>query len=165
MKYAIIIAGFLFVSGLSLISCATAPERPAGVVYKPTSFRKISGNFIGRLQQYNHQHGQYASSTGEARFGDIGLLATDWDRKPYEGIVYDPKGDQLELRPAKDFTFFVNEPNGNTRILSHDLKWSLIFNLRDNIWYFYEISPQDVIDIKTLRVKKDTPYNPAEYRK
>ena len=161
----IIIVGFLFVSGLSQISCATAPERLAGVAYKPTSFRKISDDFINKLEHYSRQNGRYASSTGEARFGDIGLLTTDWDRKPYEGIVYDPKGDRLEVWPAKGYTFFVNEPNGNIRILSHDLKWSLIYNLHDKTWYFYEISPQDTINIKTLRVKKDTPYNPAEYNK
>lgn len=128
-----------------------------------TAFPSVSNNLIERLEKYQKQNGQYAASEGARRFEDIGLDPVFWEGRNFNGIVYDPKGETLEVRPAEEYTFFVNQTSGETRILSYNLRWSLIYNLKDKKWYFGQIMPEETVNIKTLRVKKDTPYNPSEY--
>ena len=134
-----------------------------GVVVE--SFRDISKDIIGRLDAYHKQNERYAGSDGQACFSDIGLKVEEWEGKARDGIVYAPKGDQLEVFPAKEYTFFVNDVSGVTRILSYNIHWRLIYNLRDQQWYFHRIAPEQLIDIESLHVKKDKPYNPQEYQK
>ncbi len=82
----------------------------------------------------------------------------------FEGLIYDPKGDTLEVRPAKEFTIFVADKTGTVRILSYNLHWNLIYSLKDKNWYFHRMAPEQLIDISTIRIKKDKPYRPLEYR-
>lgn len=126
-------------------------------------FPSVSKNLIKRLEQYRQQHGQYAASEGSRRFEDIGLDPAFWERAEFGGIVYNPKGETLEVRPAEEYTFFIKQTSGETRILSFNLGWNLVYNLRDKKWYFGHIMPEEEVDIRTIRVKKDTPYNPSEY--
>ncbi len=128
-------------------------------------FQEISRDLVDRLEKYYVANGRYASRQENVRFGDIGLNPADWEGNNFEGIVYAPAGNTLEVYPAEGYTFFVDEPNGNTQILSWDIRWPLVYNLTDKKWYFHEIAPDTVVDVSTLHVKKDSPYNPQEYEK
>lgn len=139
-----------------------AQEQPLGAAGQ--TFEEISQGLIHRLESYYIQNGKYASAEGNSRFEDIGLNPQEWEDKVFDGVVFDPRGNHLEARPAQDYTFFVNQIDGETRILSFNLGWSLVYNLQDKTWYFHRADPSQIIDIKSLRAKKDKPYNPEEYR-
>lgn len=129
-----------------------------------TSFHEIAQDIIDRLEKYQVVNKRYASAQENIRFENIGLDPAVWEGKNFSGIVYTPKGNTFEVYPAEGYTFFIDDFDGNTSILSWDIKWPLIYNLVDKKWYFYEISPEEVVNINTLQVKKDTPYNPQEYK-
>ncbi len=160
------ILGFLFLlSETVIVNDGSFAREQKSTLSLGRSLHEISWHLIDRLEKYYLENKRYANHSGQLRFEDIGLDWQYWEGKAFGGIIYDPQGDALEIRPAEGYTFFVDEPNGNTRILSYDLHWSLIYSLKDKKWYFYEISPEEIVDIRTLKVKKDTPYNPQEYKK
>ena len=128
------------------------------------SFYEKSTYLIKKLEDYYYLNKKYASSIVFECYRVIGLDAHLWTDTSFEGLIYDPKGDTLEVRPAKGFTIFVADKKGSVRILSYNLRWSLIYNLRDENWYFHRIAPEQLIDISTFRIKKDKPYKPLEYK-
>ena len=85
--------------------------------------------------------------------------------KSLAGVIFRSTKDVLEVYPEKGYTFFVKDDAGEVRILSWDLHWALLYSLKEKAWYFHEISPQDIVHIRTLKIKKDTLYNPREYEK
>ena len=120
---------------------------------------------IGRFVYAKNANRSYSMKEGDMVIpGDVKTDPDFWQGIKLEGIVYDPHGDNLKIRPAEGYTFFVDSLGGATRILSYNLGWSLIYSLEDKDWYFHRIGPDSIIDISTLRIKKDTPYNPEEYR-
>ena len=98
------------------------------------SFFEKSGYVIGKLEEYNRLNNKYAPPLAFDCCRVIGLNANVWVDLPFEGIIYDPKGDRLEVRPAREFTIFVGDAKGVVRILFHNRGWSLIYSLRDKNW-------------------------------
>ena len=128
------------------------------------NFKRTSQDFINDLESYHKTYNRFASAEGKGRFEDIGLKNNEWDHQEFAGVVYEPRGDKLLVRPAGGYTFFVDQPDSQTRILDHKLGWDLIYSLKDQQWYFGDIDPAEKINIETIFIKKDTPYNPAEYK-
>ena len=128
------------------------------------SFYEKTSYLITKLEDYYRLNKKYAPPIVFECYRVIGLDAHLWTDMSFEGLIYDPKGDTLEVRPAKEFTIFVADKTGTVRILSYNLHWSLIYNLKDKNWYFHRMAPEQLIDISTLHIKKDKPYKPLEYR-
>ncbi|MFH1359941.1 MAG: hypothetical protein ABIJ41_02770 [Candidatus Omnitrophota bacterium] len=163
MKYILIIL-FVLLSANCLVPSVYGQNQEIDCEQFAVLFQARVKMLIGYLEDYFKNKGVYAASEGTARFSDIGLDSALWSRKIINGLIYDPRGDQLRVRPAQEYTIFVDDIGGITRIITSILKWDLIYDLRTKEWYVHTIDPKNVIDILTFKIKKDSPYNPNEYR-
>ena len=162
-KSQVVALGFFLFSANGILPSA-ADAKTEFLESARNSFFEKSTYLITKLEDYHRLNKKYASPIVVECYRVIGLDARLWSDTPFEGLIYDPKGDTLEVRPAKEFTIFVADKEGTVRILSYNLHWSLIYNLKDKNWYFHRIAPEQCIDISTIHIKRDKPYKPLEYR-
>ncbi len=146
-----------------LVSCQHPPPKTSFMGEKPSTFDQLTGIIITQLEDFRRQHGYYAPQEGILRFRAIGLNAKEWEDVAYEGIIYDPRGSQIRLFPAKGYTIFIKDKNDRMRIVSHNLWWNIIYDLKSQAWYLERIHPDDRLKIETLTIKKDTSYRSEDY--
>ena len=122
------------------------------IIDKPPYFEMID-YFIKLIEDFYIENGRYPRSWYPYNYTDLGLDPDDWvDGK--DGIIYKPSGKVFRIRPVKHYTFYVDDLEGNTRVLSWKLNWDLVYSMEDKIWYYHRVQPGNEINIDTLIVEK-----------
>ncbi len=116
-----------------------------------STFAEISQGFIGRISRFYADKGYYPRSWGDYAFTDIGLDPDEW-AGPVTNAYYRPRGSRLGVSPEAGYTFTVRDLHGSYRILTHQLQWSLWYDVVTNKWYYHSIAPENEIAIETLRI-------------
>lgn len=108
---------------------------------------------IGLTEKFYSENGKYPRRKGDYRFTDIGLDPAEWSRG-YDGIIYSPCGNQVNVKPDAGYVFYVSDLKGKERELSWEHKWNLIYSVKKGQWYYKSINKKDAVDVSTLKVKK-----------
>lgn len=129
-----------------------AAEEEAALSSLGSKFTEISQGFISRMSSFYAEKGYYPRSWGDYAFTDIGLDPDEWS-VPVANAYYRPRGSRLGVSPEPGFKFTVRDVNGNYRILTHQLQWSIWYDLITSKWYYHSIAPENEILIATLRIE------------
>ncbi|MBW1702470.1 MAG: type II secretion system protein [Deltaproteobacteria bacterium] len=139
------------------------PEPPKPIPPKPippkpltslgSTFEEITSGMIGLIEKFYVEHGKYPRSWGDYRFTDIGLDPAEWGRG-YNGIIYSPCGNRVNVKPDEGYVFYVTDLKGKERKLSWEYKWNLVYSVKKGQWYYHSIKKKNAIDISTLKVEK-----------
>jgi len=116
------------------------------------TFEEISTAFIDLIHDYFLDNGTYGRTWGDYRYTDLGLEPDDWD-EPIQHIYYTPSGSTLKVKPEAGYEFVVYTPEDEMIVLKSTTNYSLIYSDLDELWYYYSISEENVIDITTLEVR------------
>ena len=108
--------------------------------------------FIKLIEDFYLENGSYPRSWYPYRYTDLGLDPDDWV-DGVDGIIYKPNGNVFLIEPVKHYTFYVDDLEGNTIVLSWKLNWNLVYSMEDETWYYHSILPGNEIDIGTLIVE------------
>ena len=127
--------------------------KPEPLTSLGSSFEEISANMIELIKKFYKEKGKYPRSWGDYAYTDIGLERDEWD-KAFEGIIYRPEGKRIGIKPEEEYTFYVTDLNGEERKLSWEYNWNLYYSMKDGQWYYHKITPDNKIDISTLKVQK-----------
>ncbi|MBW2038436.1 MAG: prepilin-type N-terminal cleavage/methylation domain-containing protein [Deltaproteobacteria bacterium] len=139
-----------------------APEPPVPIPPKPpapkkpltslgSTFKEISTGMIDLIEGFYKKRGRYPRSWGDYRFTDIGLDPDEWS-KGYNGIIYSPVGNRMQIKPEEGCTFYVTDLKGKERRLPWSYKWNLVYSVENKQWYYHSTKKGNEIDISTLRV-------------
>lgn len=119
-----------------------------------TGFATVSGDLIALMQDYHAKHGRWPRSWAPYSYTDLGL-----DPSPYAAgignVIYKPVGSTIQARPAEGFVMTVTDAGGKTRVLTHRLNWSLVYDVASSRWYYHSVDPGNAIDISTLKINRD----------
>jgi len=126
-----------------------APEEP--LTKLGSTFDEITAGFIGRIDTFLTTNGRHPRGWGAYSFTDIGLDPEQWNRE-YDGIIYSPVGNRLNVRPAEGFVFTVTDSSRTVRELPWTYNWNLVYSMKDEQWYFHSMAKKNKIDISTLVV-------------
>lgn len=116
------------------------------------SFEEISAAFIELIHDHYVETGSYGRTWGDYRYTDLGLDPLDWV-SPILHIYYTPSGSTLKIRPESGYEFLVYSNEDELIVLPSTRNYSLIYSDIDELWYYYSIAPENVIDITTLEVQ------------
>ncbi len=126
---------------------AEAPLSPLG-----STLSEISSAMIDLIQQRYDTFGSYGRTWGDFAFTDIGLDPLDW-QDPVGNIYYRPVGGQMRIRPEEGYRFVVNDINGNQRVLTYALNWSLVYDMQQSAWFFHSISENNRLDMTSFEIQ------------
>jgi|GEM_PF-1702780 len=121
------------------------------IIDRPEYFEMFD-YFIKLIEDFYLENGRYPRSWYPYRYTDLGLDPDDWV-DGVDGIIYKPNGNVFLIRPTKHYTFYVDDLEGNTIVLSWKLNWNLVYSMEDEIWYYHSIASGNEIDIGTLIVE------------
>ena len=119
-----------------------------------STFAEISSAMIGLIQQFDDENGGYPRSWGDYKYTDIGLDPEEWNQG-YEGIIYTPVGNRVQITPEDGYTFYVTDLNGEEQSLPASYNWSLVYSMENATWYYHSMDVGNEIDISTLRVVQE----------
>ncbi len=115
-----------------------------------STFPEISGGMAALLQEYFELHGRWPRSWGDYAYTDIGLDPATW-RQSYNGVIYKPVGNRIQVAPAEGYSFQFRDVNGTTVTLSWKTHWNLIYYMPDGTWH-YHTTTGVAVRIDTLKV-------------
>ena len=116
--------------------------------------KEIVEGFIALAAQFEEENDKYPRSWGEFVFSDIGLRSEDWEQ-PIDHILYEPKGDRLGLVPEENYKFTVVMNTGETKELTSQLNYALLYSYIEQKWYYQEIKDGNEIDYELLVITPD----------
>jgi len=136
-------------SGSGTLAAAPPPLTPLG-----STFSEISTEMIRRLMDYNTRTGGWPSTWKDSRYSDLGLDPAMWGENfPYDHITYAPTGSRVAVRPEEGYGLtMVMKSTGQEVTLWASLKWNLWYDATTSKWYFHNISPENEVDVSTLKV-------------
>ena len=135
-------------AGSGGLSSAVVPLSPLG-----STFAEISAEMIRRLMDYNARTGGWPSTWKDSRYSDLGLDPALWgEMVPYAHITYAPTGSKVAVRPEEGYGLtMVMKSTGQEVVLWASLKWNLWYDATTGKWYFHNISPENEVDVSTLK--------------
>ncbi|MDY6795697.1 MAG: prepilin-type N-terminal cleavage/methylation domain-containing protein [Actinomycetota bacterium] len=119
------------------------------------TFEEISSGMIELIRKYYEENGRYPRSRGDYAYTDIGLDQAEWEL-PVDHIYYEPNGQRVRISPEGGYAFEVTDANGKDLYLSSESNWDLLYDLKNDKWYFKNTGAKNEIDISTLEVVKDS---------
>jgi len=120
-----------------------------------STFTEITGNMAQLIQDFYDDNGRYPRSWGDYRFTDIGLEPGTWDDTPYEGVIYEPGGNRISVKPEAGWQINVMGIDGSPRTLTEGLNWNIWYDMATGAWYYHNIEPGEEIDISTMEVVEE----------
>jgi competence protein ComGC len=114
-----------------------------------STFTEITTAMISLISNFYQRNNRYPRSWGDYVFTDLGLNPPEW-AQPINGLYYSPGGSKVTIGPADGYTVTMKSLQGAS--LTMNPKWNLIYDMPTGQWYYHTITPQNSVDIKTLRV-------------
>jgi hypothetical protein len=120
-----------------------------------STFTDISGGMVELLQDYYDQHGRWPRSWGDYAYTDIGLDPATW-RESYNGVIFTPVGNRIQVAPAEGYSLQFRDVNGTTVTLPWKNHWNLIYFMPDGTWH-YHTTTGVAVRIDSLKVIPPAP--------
>lgn len=120
-------------------------------------FIPISTGLIDAIQKNFALKSKYGRNWGDYAYTDIGLNPSDWGwSKSVNHIRYVAGGSSISIRPEDGYTISVVSAVDHKSIkdLNAKLQWNIIYDDLTKKWYYHTISPENEIDINTIKVYK-----------
>lgn len=135
------------------IVCSVHSQAQTAATSLGTTFAEITGGMIGLIDAFFEKNGRYPRSFGSYAYTDLGLDPAEW-AKSYDGLFYRPIGGRVSVKPAAGYAITVTGADGQQRVLTPSLNWSVWYDAPTAQWYYHVVAPEEAVDIKTLAVKK-----------
>jgi len=117
------------------------------------TYLEITGSIISLINDFYEENERYPRSWGDYVFTDIGLDPEEW-QQAYDHIIYSPVGNRVSIKPEEGYAFDVDDLDGNSRTLSYSYRWSLVYSMENETWYYHTIAEGNEININSLTVFK-----------
>jgi len=114
------------------------------------SFASMTANLIALELAYYAEHGSWPRSWAPYCYTDLGLDPAQFSG-PQDNVIYTVGGSKVNARPAPGYVMTVIDAQGDTRVMTNSLNWSLTYDATSGQWYYHTISPANLIDISTLK--------------
>ncbi len=126
---------------------------PTPTKASPKDATAILQDFLDRMKKYKEANGYYSQSSGDARYADLGLNASDWI-DPVSGIYWNPDGDKLELGnvDGDNYQIYVTDTKGKDHQVYDG--WSIYCIPSTGKCYYHTVAKGHEVDINTLVVKE-----------
>lgn len=117
-------------------------------------FQTIYTGMIELMLDYIAKNGKLID-WGDRRFSDLGLDPAFWEDQAYDNVIYDPRGNRLQIEPGPGYSFSVITIGGATPTVEGPGGYTLKYMLANEKWYYAdETTPENEFDIETLVIKK-----------
>ncbi len=118
------------------------------------TFHRVSTNLIDLIEAFREDRNKWPRSFEPYNYTDLGLDPEDWE-DPQNHLYFSPVGNRINVSPEEGWIITVQTPNGTTKVLTEDLEWNIVYDMKTGEWYYKSISSRNLIDIDTLTITED----------
>jgi len=115
-----------------------------------STFTTMTDDLIALLMQFYATHGHWPRSWDDFCYTDLGLDPAQY-AAAIDHVYYKPVGSTLTAHPEAGYVMTVTDAQGQTRKLTSQLRWNLVYDATSSQWYYHSIDPANLIDITTLK--------------